>query len=76
MSGQPLLSVRDLHVSFHTQDGVVKAVDGVDRVAGGDGLDGFVVAGEAGHVVDLELRRILLVQDERELDAEDAKQFN
>ncbi|MBB1258179.1 ABC transporter ATP-binding protein [Streptomyces alkaliterrae] len=43
---EPLLEVRDLHVEFHTRDGVVKAVNGVDySVNAGETL---AVLGESG----------------------------
>ncbi|KNE81726.1 MULTISPECIES: ABC transporter ATP-binding protein [Streptomyces] len=44
--GAPLLEVRDLHVEFHTRDGVAKAVNGVNySVAAGETL---AVLGESG----------------------------
>ena len=46
MSGEPLLEVRDLEVSFTTEEGVVHAVDDVDlRIAPGEVL---AVVGESG----------------------------
>ncbi|MFI6641497.1 ABC transporter ATP-binding protein [Streptomyces sp. NPDC050504] len=43
---QPLLEVRDLHVEFHTRDGVAKAVNGVNySVSAGETL---AVLGESG----------------------------
>ncbi|WP_405723733.1 ABC transporter ATP-binding protein [Streptomyces sp. NBC_01537] len=45
-NGLPLLEVRDLHVEFHTRDGVAKAVNGVNyTVAAGETL---AVLGESG----------------------------
>jgi oligopeptide transport system ATP-binding protein len=45
-SGVPLLEVRDLHVDFHTRDGVAKAVNGVNySVNAGETL---AVLGESG----------------------------
>ncbi|HCA86297.1 MAG TPA: methionine ABC transporter ATP-binding protein [Streptomyces sp.] len=45
-AGVPLLEVRDLHVEFHTRDGVAKAVNGVNyTVAAGETL---AVLGESG----------------------------
>ncbi|MFD7411059.1 ABC transporter ATP-binding protein [Kitasatospora purpeofusca] len=44
--GTPLLEVKDLHVEFHTRDGVAKAVNGVNySVAAGETL---AVLGESG----------------------------
>ncbi|MDX3225818.1 ABC transporter ATP-binding protein [Streptomyces sp. ME19-01-6] len=44
--GTPLLEVRDLHVEFHTRDGVAKAVNGVNySVSAGETL---AVLGESG----------------------------
>ncbi|CAL9432016.1 ABC transporter ATP-binding protein [Streptomyces sp. enrichment culture] len=45
-AGRPLLEVRDLHVEFHTRDGVAKAVNGVNySVNAGETL---AVLGESG----------------------------
>ncbi|MBR8643594.1 ABC transporter ATP-binding protein [Streptomyces tuirus] len=45
-TGRPLLEVRDLHVEFHTRDGVAKAVNGVNySVEAGETL---AVLGESG----------------------------
>ncbi|MFD8381868.1 ABC transporter ATP-binding protein [Streptomyces sp. NPDC059679] len=44
--GTPLLEVRDLHVEFHTRDGIAKAVNGVNySVSAGETL---AVLGESG----------------------------
>jgi peptide/nickel transport system ATP-binding protein/oligopeptide transport system ATP-binding protein len=45
-TGRPLLEVRDLHVEFHTRDGIAKAVNGVNySVSAGETL---AVLGESG----------------------------
>jgi peptide/nickel transport system ATP-binding protein len=45
-TGEPLLRVEDLHVEFSTEDGVVKAVDGIDYELGKGRTLGVV--GESG----------------------------
>ncbi|WP_461028713.1 ATP-binding cassette domain-containing protein, partial [Streptomyces sparsus] len=42
----PLLDVRDLYVEFHTRDGVVKAVNGVNYSV--DAGETLAVLGESG----------------------------
>ncbi|MEV6396852.1 ABC transporter ATP-binding protein [Streptomyces sp. NPDC051907] len=44
--GTPLLEVRDLHVEFHTRDGVAKAVNGVNYSV--DSGETLAVLGESG----------------------------
>ncbi|WP_431954995.1 ABC transporter ATP-binding protein [Actinacidiphila sp. bgisy167] len=44
--GTPLLEVRDLHVEFHTRDGVAKAVNGVNYTV--DAGETLAVLGESG----------------------------
>src|SRR4051812_2280916 len=46
MSEQPLLEIRDLNVAFQTEDGLVRAVDGVDLTVGRGKSVGIV--GESG----------------------------
>ncbi|MEF9906171.1 ABC transporter ATP-binding protein [Streptomyces sp. P9-A2] len=45
-AGGPLLDVRDLHVEFHTRDGVAKAVNGVNYSV--DAGETLAVLGESG----------------------------
>lgn len=46
MSGKPLIQVEDLHVDFHTDDGIVRAVRGVDfEINEGESLG---LVGESG----------------------------
>ncbi|MBB1245533.1 ABC transporter ATP-binding protein, partial [Streptomyces durbertensis] len=45
-SGTPLLQVKDLHVEFHTRDGVVKAINGVNYTV--DSGETLAVLGESG----------------------------
>ncbi|MBB1253910.1 ABC transporter ATP-binding protein [Streptomyces sp. OF3] len=45
-AGTPLLQVKDLHVEFHTRDGVVKAINGVNYSV--DSGETLAVLGESG----------------------------
>jgi oligopeptide transport system ATP-binding protein len=45
-SSGPLLEVKDLHIEFHTRDGVVKAVNGADYTVGA--RETLAVLGESG----------------------------
>ena len=54
MSAEPVLSVRHLSVEFHTDDGVVHAVDGVSYVVDSGeamGIVGEIIANRAGHAM-------------------------
>jgi ABC-type dipeptide/oligopeptide/nickel transport system ATPase component len=64
MSGAPLLEVRDLSVSFRTQDGTVHAVDGVSFTVNRGEVLGIV--GESGSgksVTAMTLMRLILDQN-------------
>ena len=68
MSGAPLLEVRDLNVSFRTQDGTVHAVDGVSFTVNRGEVLGIV--GESGSgksVTAMTLMRLILDQNARVL---------
>jgi oligopeptide/dipeptide ABC transporter ATP-binding protein len=64
MSGAPLLEVRDLSVSFRTQDGTVHAVDGVSfTVSRGEVLGIVGESGSGKSVTAMTLMRLILDQN-------------
>ena len=61
MSGAPLLDVRDLRVSFRTEDGTVHAVDGVSfTVDRGEVLGIVGESGSGKSVTAMTLMRLIL----------------
>jgi ABC-type dipeptide/oligopeptide/nickel transport system ATPase component len=59
--GVPLLEVRDLHVEFHTRDGIAKAVNGVNySVNAGETL---AVLGESGSGKSVSAQAIMGILD-------------
>src|SRR3954469_22349256 len=57
----PVLTVDDLHVEFHTEDGVVKAVDGVTYELGKGEI--IAVLGESGSGKTVHARAVLRILD-------------
>src|SRR5437868_14890194 len=57
----PVLTVDDLHVEFHTDDGVVKAVDGVTYELGKGEI--LAVLGESGSGKTVHARAVLRILD-------------
>ena len=61
---EPLLDVRDLRVSFHTDAGTVTAVDGVSFALGEDEVLGIV--GESGSGKSVSMMSVMRLLDERD----------
>ena len=64
----PLLEVRDLRVTFHSDSGSVRAVDGVSFTLGADEVLGIV--GESGSGKSVSMMSVMRLLDERSADLE------